>query len=264
MGMKPCSRRGVEPPRVKEATSPSGEQVELSHGDQRAVVVGVGGGLRGYWLGDAPVLDGYGARRAVQLRARPDARAVAEPDPGRLATSSRAVPSSLRSTSPSGGTRFTASSAGRSGRSSSGRTTAPRSSTASTRARAIRSRSIFASSTRWSEEGLTVRVRGDERGTPRRARTGSARIRTSPPATGSWTSWSSAFRRAPHSSPTSARSPSTGSRWRDRARLPGAESRSARCSSTTASRTWSETTTDAPASSSAAERRSGSTRAIRT
>ncbi len=45
---------------MKEATSPSGEQVELAHGDQRAVVVGVGGGLRGYWLGDAPVLDGYG------------------------------------------------------------------------------------------------------------------------------------------------------------------------------------------------------------
>ena len=45
---------------MQEATSPSGEQVELAHGDQRVVVVGVGGGLRGYWLGDAPVLDGYG------------------------------------------------------------------------------------------------------------------------------------------------------------------------------------------------------------
>ncbi len=45
---------------MQEATSPSGEQVELAHGDQKVVVVGVGGGLRGYWLGDAPVLDGYG------------------------------------------------------------------------------------------------------------------------------------------------------------------------------------------------------------
>ena len=45
---------------MQEATSPSGEQVELALGDQRVVVVGVGGGLRGYWLGAAPVLDGYG------------------------------------------------------------------------------------------------------------------------------------------------------------------------------------------------------------
>jgi len=40
--------------------SPSGEQVELSLGDQKAVVVGVGGGLRSYSVGDDPVLDGYG------------------------------------------------------------------------------------------------------------------------------------------------------------------------------------------------------------
>ena len=45
---------------MQEATSPSGEQVELELGDQKVVVVGVGGGLRGYWLGDAPMLDGYG------------------------------------------------------------------------------------------------------------------------------------------------------------------------------------------------------------
>ena len=42
------------------AISPSGEQVELTLGDQRAVVVGVGGGLREYSVGDRPVLDGYG------------------------------------------------------------------------------------------------------------------------------------------------------------------------------------------------------------
>jgi aldose 1-epimerase len=45
---------------VQGAISPSGEQVELARGDQKAVVVGVGGGLRGYWVGDATVLDGYG------------------------------------------------------------------------------------------------------------------------------------------------------------------------------------------------------------
>jgi aldose 1-epimerase len=45
---------------MQEAISPSGEQVELELGDQKVVVVGVGGGLRGYWRGDAPVLDGYG------------------------------------------------------------------------------------------------------------------------------------------------------------------------------------------------------------
>ena len=39
--------------------SPSGEQVELSVGDQRVVVVGVGGGLRRYDVGDESVLDGY-------------------------------------------------------------------------------------------------------------------------------------------------------------------------------------------------------------
>ena len=40
---------------------PSGEQVELTFGDQEAVVVGVGGGLRLYSAGGKAVLDGYGA-----------------------------------------------------------------------------------------------------------------------------------------------------------------------------------------------------------
>ena len=40
---------------------PSGEQVELAHGDQEAVVVGVGGGLRLYAAGGKEVVDGYGA-----------------------------------------------------------------------------------------------------------------------------------------------------------------------------------------------------------
>jgi aldose 1-epimerase len=38
----------------------SGEQFELSHGDQRAVVVEVGGALREYSVGDRDVIDGYG------------------------------------------------------------------------------------------------------------------------------------------------------------------------------------------------------------
>jgi aldose 1-epimerase len=41
--------------------APSGEQVEISLGDQRAVVVEVGGGLRSYSAGGRDVLDGYGA-----------------------------------------------------------------------------------------------------------------------------------------------------------------------------------------------------------
>jgi aldose 1-epimerase len=40
---------------------PSGEQIELGHGDQVAVVVGVGGGLRLYSAAGRAVLDGYGA-----------------------------------------------------------------------------------------------------------------------------------------------------------------------------------------------------------
>jgi aldose 1-epimerase len=44
---------------VRPAVAPSGEQYELSHGDQRAVIVEVGGGLRAYSYGDWQVLDGY-------------------------------------------------------------------------------------------------------------------------------------------------------------------------------------------------------------
>jgi aldose 1-epimerase len=41
--------------------SPSGRQVELTEGDQRAVVVEVGGGLRTYSVDDRELIDGYGA-----------------------------------------------------------------------------------------------------------------------------------------------------------------------------------------------------------
>jgi aldose 1-epimerase len=42
-------------------TPPSGRQFELVHGDHKAVVVEVGGGLRSYVVGDRDVLDGYAA-----------------------------------------------------------------------------------------------------------------------------------------------------------------------------------------------------------
>jgi aldose 1-epimerase len=41
--------------------SPSGEQIELTHGDQRAVVVEVGGGLRAYSVAGRELLDAYPA-----------------------------------------------------------------------------------------------------------------------------------------------------------------------------------------------------------
>jgi len=43
------------------APNPSGEQLDIGFGDQRAVVVEVGGGLRSYTADGADVLDGYGA-----------------------------------------------------------------------------------------------------------------------------------------------------------------------------------------------------------
>jgi aldose 1-epimerase len=41
--------------------SPSGEQIEIRAGDQRAVVVEIGAGLRSYAVGDRELLDGYRA-----------------------------------------------------------------------------------------------------------------------------------------------------------------------------------------------------------
>jgi aldose 1-epimerase len=47
---------------LREASpiAPSGEQIEIAHGDQRAVVVEVGGGLRTYSAASRELLDGYG------------------------------------------------------------------------------------------------------------------------------------------------------------------------------------------------------------
>ena len=46
---------------MTSAVAPSGEQLELSSGAQRAVVVEVGAGLRRYAVGERDVLDGYAA-----------------------------------------------------------------------------------------------------------------------------------------------------------------------------------------------------------
>jgi aldose 1-epimerase len=45
---------------IESTFAPSGRQYEISAGDQHAVVVEVGGGLRTYRIGDVAVLDGYG------------------------------------------------------------------------------------------------------------------------------------------------------------------------------------------------------------
>src|SRR6478609_2457105 len=52
-------RRARTLPRTMALLPPSGRQYELRHGDQRAVVVEVGGGLRLYEVGGRPVLDAY-------------------------------------------------------------------------------------------------------------------------------------------------------------------------------------------------------------
>src|SRR6185437_15859631 len=49
---------------VPGAEPPSGQQIELTHGAQHAVVVEVGGGLRTYEVDGVAVLDGY-ARDAM-------------------------------------------------------------------------------------------------------------------------------------------------------------------------------------------------------
>src|SRR5262249_62337908 len=61
-GSRRANRRPRDAPAgLTEMTRPSGEQVEISHGDQRVVVVEVGGGLRTYSIAGRAVLDGYRA-----------------------------------------------------------------------------------------------------------------------------------------------------------------------------------------------------------
>src|SRR5262249_34364533 len=52
---------GLGPDGRRAMIAPSGEQVEIAVGDQQAVVVEVGGGLRSYSAGGRELLDGYRA-----------------------------------------------------------------------------------------------------------------------------------------------------------------------------------------------------------
>jgi aldose 1-epimerase len=45
---------------ASDVIAPSGEQIEITHGDQRAMIVEVGGGLRTYAVAGSELLDGYG------------------------------------------------------------------------------------------------------------------------------------------------------------------------------------------------------------
>jgi aldose 1-epimerase len=60
--------------------APSGAQIELTHGDQRAVIVEVGGGLREYAADGEAVLDGY----AEHERCRSGRGQILAPWPNRL------------------------------------------------------------------------------------------------------------------------------------------------------------------------------------
>src|SRR5262249_7037441 len=57
--MPPCSRG--QPDGKRAMIAPSGEQIEIAVGDQQAVVVEVGGGLRSYSAGSLELVHGYGA-----------------------------------------------------------------------------------------------------------------------------------------------------------------------------------------------------------
>ena len=137
-------------PRVTAAVRPpSGEQLELVHGDQRAVVVEVGGGLRTYSVGDRDVLDGY----ASDELCRPDAARCSSP--GRTGSRTAAYefdgrrPPAAADRARARATRSTGSSAGTPGRCAErdGRAGRP-GPRARTRSPAIRSRWTSESSTR--------------------------------------------------------------------------------------------------------------------
>ena len=107
----------------ERVNSPSGEQIEIGRGDQKAVVVGVGGGLRTFSVGDHEVLDGYGPdEMCTSGRGQ-----VLIPWPNRLEDGRYEFDGrehQLPLTEPEHGTRSTVSSAGRAGPSPSGRPTA--------------------------------------------------------------------------------------------------------------------------------------------
>ena len=78
--------------RASAPVAPSGEQVELVFGDQRAVVVEVGGGLRTYSLDRQDCSTATAVERARYLRSGPAARALAQPPPGRTVRLRRTSP----------------------------------------------------------------------------------------------------------------------------------------------------------------------------
>ena len=165
------ARSGVSSP-----VAPSGEQLELSFGEQRAVVVEVGAGLRTYAIGGREVLDGYAAdEMCASGRGQ-----VLLPWPNRIEDGSYEFDgrrTSSRSRRWPRETRSTGSSAGRAGRSRSVSRTGSCWSTCSTRSRATRSHWRSASSTRWERTGSRCGRRRRTSG-PARARSGAACIRT--------------------------------------------------------------------------------------
>jgi aldose 1-epimerase len=53
------SRKATQMTETDRRIAPSGEQHEITHGEQHATIVEVGGGIRAYQAGDRPVLDPY-------------------------------------------------------------------------------------------------------------------------------------------------------------------------------------------------------------
>ena len=87
--------------------NPSGEQVELAFGEQRAVLVSAGAGLRTYSVGRAADPRRLRRRRGLPVGAGPAARPVAEPHRGRpLRLRGALAPASAERAR--GGTRSTA------------------------------------------------------------------------------------------------------------------------------------------------------------
>ena len=157
---------------------PSGRQVELAAGDQRAVIVEVGGGLRTYSAGGADLLDGYPAD-AMCSSARGQ---LLIPWPNRIEDGSYEFDGRHESAPAERGrarrTRSTGSSAGRRGRYARTARAARSPSTCSIRSRAIRTRSSSSSSTRCRRPGSGCR-RPRRTSAPTRAPTARAPIRTS-------------------------------------------------------------------------------------
>ena len=143
---RPSTRSGLL------VSAPLVVQVEIARGDQRAVVDGVGGGLRSYSAGGRELLDGYPAGEpSTSGRGQ-----VLIPWPNRVedgAYEFDGPSSACARPSPSGETPSTASSAKRPGRSATGSRIESSWSTSCNRRPATPSRSRSASSTRFRRAG---------------------------------------------------------------------------------------------------------------